>query len=130
VVAPAYQITVSKGVERGTQLRFVGIFTGLLLGIALPVGLLGPVLFGGDSLSDISSWTLVVAVAWGIFGAWLLLVSCLASIKDVEKVLEPFQADTAFVLFLPCMLMVGTRSVWRRIVGSKALEGRERNIPQ
>jgi len=107
-------------------LRFAGIFAGLLLGIALPVGLLGPVLFGGESLRAISSWTLVVAVVWAIFGAWLLLVSCLASIKDVEKVVEPFQADMAFVLFLPCMRMVGTRSVWRRIVGSKGIEGRER----
>jgi hypothetical protein len=100
------------------RLRLAGIFASLLLGIALPGGLLGPVLFGGDSLRAISTGALVTAVVSGVFGAWLLVVSCLASIKDLEKVLEPLQADMAVVLFLPCMFIVGTRSVWRRIVGS------------
>ena len=108
----------SKGVERGTQLRFAGIFGSFLLGIALPAGLLGPVLFGGESLRAISTGALVTAVVSGVFGAWLLVVSCLASIKDLEKVLEPLQADMAVVLFLPYMFIVGTRSVWRRFVGS------------
>jgi hypothetical protein len=98
-----------------TKLRVLGVFGALLLGVALPTALLADVMFGGWSIRDVSTSTLVFAIACGVFGAWLLLVSLLALKEDLEKVLEFFQADSAIVFFLPRMLAIGTRSVWRRL---------------
>jgi hypothetical protein len=84
------------------------------------MALLADVLFGGWSIHDVSTATVVFATGCGIFGGWLLLVSLLASNDDIEHVLEFFQADSAIIFFLPRMLTIGTRSVWRRLrPGSK-----------
>jgi hypothetical protein len=95
-------------------LRLFGVLFALLLGVALPIALLPDVLFGGWTIHDVSTATVIFAVGCGIFGAWLLLVSLLASKDDIEHVLEFFQADMAIVFYLPRMLTIGTRSVWRR----------------
>jgi hypothetical protein len=97
-------------------LRVVGVLGALLLGIVLPIALLADALFGGGSWRDISTSVRVVAVVNGTFGAWLLLVSLLAEREDLHKVLAPLEADMGVVLFLPYMLSVGTRSVWRRLM--------------
>lgn len=68
----------------------------------------------GWSIRDVATSALVFAIACGIFGTWLLLVSLLALKEDLEKILDFFQADSAIVFFLPRMLAIGTRSVWRR----------------
>lgn len=90
----------------------------LFLGVVLPIALLADVLFGGWTIHDVSTETVVFAIACGLFGAWLLLVSLLASKDDIEQVMEFFQADMAIVLFLPRMLTIGTRSIWRRFRSS------------
>src|SRR5688500_13830845 len=100
-------------------MRSLGIVCALLFGLGLPGFMLGPVLFEGASPSAIPTWALPASVAFGVFGAWLLVVSLFAHIEDVEKVLEPFQAAEAVVLFLPYMLLHGTRSVWRAMSSSK-----------
>jgi len=103
-------------------IRIAGISIALAFGIGVPAFLLGPMLFDGAPLSVISSSALTATVAFGIFGAWLLLVSYLAPVDEVKKVLEPFQAGEAVVLFLPYMLVVGTRSMWRRFAGGKEVQ--------
>jgi hypothetical protein len=104
------------------EFRYEGIACALLIGIGIPAFLFGPVLFGGNSLNNIPFWALVVSLVSGLFGAWLLLVSCLASESELNKVLEPCWADVGVVLFLPYMLFIGTRSVWRRLVGGRDID--------
>ena len=97
-------------------MRFAGILSACLFGIGVPGFLLGPVLFDGVSLDAISTSAFAGAIACGVLGVWLLLVSSLAPVEDVRKVLESFQASEAVLLFLPYILVVGSRSIWRRIV--------------
>jgi hypothetical protein len=95
-------------------LRILGVLCALLLGVGLPIALLPDFLFGAWTIHDVSAAAVVVAVGCGILGAWLLLVSMLASKEDLEHILDFFQADLAIVFFLPRMLAIGTKSVWRR----------------
>jgi hypothetical protein len=105
-------------------MRSAGIFFACLFGIGVPAFLLGPVLSGGVSIDSISTAALAASVAGGLFGLWLLVVSCLASAEDVKKVVESFQGSEAVLLFLPYLLVVGTKSVWRRLFSGN--DGAER----
>ena len=105
--------------ESNVGTRLGGIFIACLIGIGIPVFLLGPVLFERVPLSAITSLALTTAIVCGLFGVWLFLMSCLASAKDVEKVLQPFQGSEAVILFLPYMLIICSKSVWHRFFPTK-----------
>jgi hypothetical protein len=73
-------------------------------------------------LSVISTPALLKSIGFGIFGVWLFVVSCVAPMEELKKVLEPFEATEAVVFFLPYMLLIGTRSIWRGVRRKKADE--------
>ena len=102
--------------ESSIGMRITGALAALLLGGGVSAFLLGPVLFEHMPVSAISTSALVTGIGFSVFGVWLLLVSCLAPLDDLKKVLEPFQGGEAVVLFLPYMLVVGTRSIWRALL--------------
>jgi len=94
-------------------MRITGVLAALLLGGGTAAFLLGPVLFEHMPVSAISTSAFVAGIGFAVFGVWLFLVSCVAPLDDLKEVLEPFQGGEAVVLFLPYMLVVGTRSIWR-----------------
>ena len=98
------------------QYRVGGCVVSLLLGLGVPAFLLGPFLFGGVQFELISGAALWSSVCMAIFGMWLALVCVLADAEVVEKVVAPFSGSEAVVLFLPCMLFVGTVALWRRLL--------------
>ena len=100
--------------EDTVQWRAGGAVIALLVGCGVPAFLLGPALFDGVPWGAFSHLQLAGAAASGLFGIWLLVVSCLAEADDVRTVVEPFQGAEAVILFLPYMLWVGTRSIVRR----------------
>ena len=99
--------------ESGIGMRIAGILCAVALGGGLSVFLLGPVLFERMPINSIPAGALFTGVGFAVFGAWLLLVSCIAPLDELKRVLDPFQASEAVVLFLPFMLFIGTRSLWR-----------------
>jgi hypothetical protein len=104
------------------EMRITGMMAALLLGGGLPLFLLGPVLFQQMPLSVISTAALLTSIGFGIFGVWLFVVSCVAPMEELKKVLEPFEASEAVVFFLPYMLLVGTRTIWRGVRRKRTYE--------
>ena len=87
----------------------------LLMGLCVPAFLVGPALFEGvawSAFSDAQVWGALIALC---FGLWLFVVSVCAEPDEVKSVFEPFQASEAAVLFVPVMLWVGTRGMWRKL---------------
>jgi hypothetical protein len=105
--------------ESDIGMRITGILAALVFGGGLSAALFGPVLFEHMPVSAIATPVLIVGIGFAIFGAWLLVVSCVAPLGDLKKVLEPFQGGEAVVLFLPYMLVIGTRSIWRALIQRK-----------
>jgi len=108
--------------ESSIGMRITGALAALLLGGGLSAFLLGPILFERIPVSAISTSALVAGIGFAVFGIWLLLVSCVAPLDDLKKVLEPFQGVEAVVLFLPYMFVVGTLSIWRALSGRASHE--------
>jgi hypothetical protein len=106
--------------ESSIGMRVTVVLAALLLGGGMSAFLLGPVLFEHIPVSAISTSALVAGIGFGLFGIWLLLVSSVAPLDDLKKVLEPFQAGEAVALFLPYMLYVGTRSMCRALLRRKS----------
>jgi len=102
--------------ESSIGMRITGALAALLLGGGMSAFLLGPVLFEHMPVSAISTSALVTGIGFAIFGMWLVLVSCIAPLDDLKQVLEPLQGGETVVLFLPYMLVVGTRSIWRALL--------------
>lgn len=99
------------------EFKISGIFIALLVGLGVPMFLLGPALFGGLSFKAIAAPAVWSAAVAAVFGLWLVLVCALAEDSVVKKVVEPFQGSEAVVLFLPYMLILGSRALWRRVRG-------------
>jgi hypothetical protein len=97
------------------EARIAGSVVSLILLVGIPAFVFGPVLFDGAHLAAIPYGEKLFAALSALFGWWLAIVSCAASAQDLEKVLEPLQSGSEIVLlFLPCMLWIGTKSVLRR----------------
>lgn len=92
-----------------------GMAIATAIGLVLPLLLLGPFLFDSLPLSAISFSTKAWSLLLFFFGFWLLVVTIFAKPSDLKTVLSSFEAMEAVFLFLPCILYVGTKSVWRRI---------------
>jgi hypothetical protein len=103
-------------------IRVTGVLAALLLGGGMSAFLLGPVLFEHLPVSALSTSALVAGIGFALFGMWLFLVSCVAPLDDLKKVLEPFQGGEAVAVFLPYMLFVGTRSMWRALLRRRSHE--------
>lgn len=101
--------------ESRIGMRITGALAALLLGGGMSVFVFGPVLFEHVPVSAISGSALVAGIGFAVFGMWLFIVACVAPLDDLKKVLEPFQGGEAVVLFLPYMLVVGTRAIWRAL---------------
>ena len=99
--------------------RTVGIVMSLIAIVGVPAVLFWPAIFGGVPIGHVPKLAKWLSLISALLGMWLFAVSCCASKGDVERVLEPFQSGEGWVLvsFLPFMLYVGTRSVWRRTLG-------------
>jgi hypothetical protein len=103
----------------GTQIRVLAVVFPCLIGIAVPAFLLGPWLFNGIAFRQLPNAGVLVAAASALFGLWFLTVSLVASTAELKKVIEPFGAAEAVVFFLPCMLVVGTISIWRWLISQR-----------
>lgn len=95
--------------------RACGLLAALFLGFGPAIFLYGPVLFDGVSPSSLSPLARIAGIGLGIFGAWLALVTLLAPVDNLRKVLEPLNAVDAAVLFLPYMLYAGSRALWHSL---------------
>jgi hypothetical protein len=98
------------------QARGLGIVFALIFGLGVPLFLVGPWLFNSIPFGHLSKSAVLSAGVCAFLGLWLAVVSVFASAAELKKVLEPFAGTEALILFLPYILFVGTRSVWRRLV--------------
>jgi hypothetical protein len=98
-----------------TQIRIAGMFISVLIGVSIPLFLLGPVIFHSLPLNSIGSLALSASIGSIIFGIWLLVVSYFALPKDLENVITMFQAGDGVILLLPYMLLIGSKSILCRL---------------
>ena len=101
--------------NEATQFRVGGCLVALLIGLCVPAFLVGPALFGGVAWSVFSGAQVWGAITALCLGLWLFVVSVCAEPDEVKAVFEPFQAAEAVVLFVPFMLWIGTRGMWRKV---------------
>lgn len=93
----------------------MGIVFALLLLVLLPGLCFGPFITTDVPWSLWSTEATAIAISSALAGLWLLVVCFVANDEDIEKVMEPFGAAEGAILFLPYMIYVGTRAIWRRI---------------
>lgn len=106
--------------QSGIGMRVAGILCAVSIGGGLSVFLLGPFFFDQVPIHNITTGALVAGICFAAFGAWLFLVSCVAPLDELRRVLHSFQAGDAVVLFLPYMLIIGTWSIWRAMVRGRS----------
>lgn len=100
----------------GIGIRIAGILCAVFVGGGLSIFFLSPALFEHIPIDHISTGAFVAGVGFAVFGVWMLLVACVAPVDELRKVLLPFETGEVVVLFLPYMLFVGTRSLWRAMI--------------
>ena len=86
-----------------------------LLAVILPGLFLGPFIIGVVSWRLVSHEAIVFSAVSALAGIWLLAVSAVANDEDIERVIEPLTGAEAALLFLPYMVFIGTRVIWRRV---------------
>lgn len=111
--------------QQSNDYRAASVIIGLVLLVLVPGVLTGPALFGHVSFEALPSWAMLVSVASALLGAWHIATSIWALDEDLQFITCYPQAQEAAVLFLPFVLIVGTRSMYRRLF-LPALVARER----
>ena len=103
-----------------TEVRLGGAAFATIVGLGVPLLLLWPALFEGISFRSLPSWAIPAAAALVVYGVWLFVVALFAAPRDIEFVIGIFRAQEAVVLVFPVALVIGTRSVWRRLRSKQA----------
>lgn len=101
--------------QQSNDYRAASVIIGLVLLVLVPGVLTGPALFGHVSFEALPSWAMLVSVASALLGAWHIATSIWALDEDLQFITCYPQAQEAAVLFLPFVLIVGTRSMYRRL---------------
>jgi hypothetical protein len=105
--------------DRVIGYRLVVFILGALIGVGIPVLVLGPFVMHDLSLSHASAHEIALASVLFFLGVWLVVLSFLAEGSVIEVVIATFEAD-ALLLMVPYLLYVMSRSVIRRLFGRRS----------
>ena len=95
--------------------RFLIFVAGVVLGVVIPLVVMGPYLFSHLSFDFASRMEIAIVIVLVIVGLWLVFASLLADQKEVDAIAESFQANEGFLLIVPYLMYTTSRSLWHRL---------------